>query len=94
MVSERKAGVTRDRSNLVIGLTGPFGSGCSTMRDILAQAPFGFRPFKMADDIRREVEQMGKVTAKGKKGWRRGTSRARRRVSQGADRLLGRQNCR
>jgi deoxycytidylate deaminase len=95
MASKRKAGVTRDRSNLVIGLTGPFGSGCSTMRDILAQAPFSFRPFKMADDIRREVEQMSKVIPKGKKGWRKvlqehGDARRRERIRYWVDKVVER----
>lgn len=71
MASNRKTRRQRGRSNLVVGLTGPFGSGCSTMRNILAQAYFGFRPFKIADDIRCEVEQLGQSIAKGKKGWRK-----------------------
>ena len=38
------------RSNLVIGLTGPFGSGCGTMRKVLEDS-FSFKPFKISDDI-------------------------------------------
>lgn len=58
------------RPNLVIGLTGPFGSGCTTMRAILEQE-FQFRSFKVSDDIRAEVEALGKAVPKGDPGWRR-----------------------
>jgi len=60
----------RARTNLVIGLTGPFGSGCSTMRAILKQE-FGFRSFKIADDIRAEFNGRSKTIPKGQSGWRR-----------------------
>ncbi len=66
-----KNNVKLGRSNLVIGLTGPFGSGCSKMREVLAQEEFGFRPFKISEDIRGEVENTNKLIAKGKPGWRR-----------------------
>lgn len=59
-----------DHPNLVIGLTGPFGSGCTTMRAILEQE-FHFRSFKISDDIRAEVDAQEKAVAKGKPGWRR-----------------------
>jgi hypothetical protein len=60
------------------------------MCDILAQTPFEFRPFKIADDIRREVEKMGKTIPKGKTGWRKvlqehGDTRRRERVSYWID---------
>lgn len=58
-------------SNLVIGLTGPFGSGCSKMREVLAQEDFGFRPFKISEDIRGELESTNKLIERGKPGWRR-----------------------
>ena len=59
------------RSNLVIGLTGPFGSGCSKMREVLVQKEFGFRPFKISDDIRRELQDEGNLVEKGNVGWRK-----------------------
>jgi deoxycytidylate deaminase/dephospho-CoA kinase len=58
------------RSNLVIGLTGPFGSGCSTMREVLASG-FGARAFKISDDIRNEIERDKKAIPKGQPRWRR-----------------------
>jgi deoxycytidylate deaminase/dephospho-CoA kinase len=59
------------RSNLVIGLTGPFGSGCSTMLSVLKQE-FGFVPFKISEDIREELSKSSnKLIKKGKPGWRR-----------------------
>ncbi len=59
------------RSNLVIGLTGPFGSGCSQMRQVLANGEFGFHPFKISDDIREELGEEGKLIEKGRLGWRK-----------------------
>lgn len=58
------------RPNLVIGLTGPFGSGCTTMRAVLEQE-FQFYSFKVSDDIRTEVDAEKKAIDKGKPGWRR-----------------------
>jgi deoxycytidylate deaminase/dephospho-CoA kinase len=63
-------GASRSRSNLVIALTGPFGSGCSTMRDLLA-SQFCFHPFKVSDEIRSEVEKEKIGVPKGQPGWRR-----------------------
>lgn len=60
-----------NRSNLVIGLTGPFGSGCSKMREVLEQPEFGFRPFKISDDIREELDKESNLIKKGKHGWRK-----------------------
>lgn len=57
------------RSNLVIGLTGPFGSGCGEMRQVLES--LGFRPFKFSDDIRAELRKTKKLIDKGKKDWRK-----------------------
>jgi deoxycytidylate deaminase len=62
--------VNRNRSNLVIGLTGPFGSGCSTMLRVLTRE-FKFHPYKISDDIRAEVQESGQAIAKGEAGWRR-----------------------
>lgn len=91
----RATGVNRSRSNLVIGLTGPFGSGCSTMRDILAQTPFGFRPFKIADDIRSEVEELSRSIPRGKRGWRKvlqehGNTRREERIGYWVDKVVDR----
>ncbi len=58
------------RSNLVIGLTGPFGSGSSETQRILSDK-LGFVPFKISDDIRKELEKEGKVVEKGNLGWRK-----------------------
>jgi deoxycytidylate deaminase/dephospho-CoA kinase len=44
------------QSALVIGLTGPFGSGCSTSAEILAKR-MQFNSFKLSDVIRREWEK-------------------------------------
>lgn len=52
------------RSNLVIGLTGPFGSGCGEMRKVLEN--FKFHPFKISDDIREELKKAKKLIKKGK----------------------------
>ena len=95
MASKRKADVTRDRSNLVIGLTGPFGSGCSTMREILAQAPYGLCPFKISDDIRSEVEELGWSIPRGKRGWRKalqehGNTRRQERIGYWINRVVDR----
>jgi len=57
------------RSNLAIGLTGPFGSGCGEMRQVLES--LGFRPFKISDDIRAELKKKNKLVNKGKKNWRK-----------------------
>lgn len=59
------------RSNLVIGLTGPFGSGCSEMATVLTDKSFGFHLLKISDDIRQEVQNAGRTIEKGKPGWRR-----------------------
>lgn len=59
----------RDRSNLTIGLTGPFGSGCSTMAKVLEDR--GFQLFKISDDIRQEVQNRGAFVLKGNAGWRK-----------------------
>jgi len=56
-------------SNLVIGLTGPFGSGCSKMSEVLKG--LNFHPFKISDDIREELKKKGKLIEKGNPGWRK-----------------------
>ena len=56
------------RSNLVIGLTGPFGSGCSSMFKVLGD--MGFVPFKISDCIREELDESNKRLHKGAPGWR------------------------
>lgn len=65
--SVQKAELTR--SNLVIGLTGPFGSGCGEMRTVLEG--LGFQSFKISDDIRGELQKARKLIKKGKKDWRK-----------------------
>lgn len=59
-----------NRSNLVIGLTGPFGSGCSSTADVLKK-DYNFELFKISDDIKSELKKAGKYIKKGKKGWRK-----------------------
>ena len=59
------------RPNIVIGLTGPFGSGCSTMRQILTNGEFNFKGFTISTHIRKELEDSGKLIEKGNTGWRR-----------------------
>lgn len=66
---ETKKKVKIDRSNLVIGLTGPFGSGCGEMRKVLED--LGFQSFKISKHIRAELKKNGKLIKKGKKGWRK-----------------------
>lgn len=65
----QKEKVIIDRSNLVVGLTGPFGSGCGEMRKVLEV--LGFHPFKISDDIRKELEGQKKLIEKGKPNWRK-----------------------
>lgn len=57
------------RPNLVVGLTGPFGSGCGEMRKVLEA--LGFHPFKISDDIREELKGEKKLLEKGKPNWRK-----------------------
>ncbi len=57
------------RPNLIIGLTGPFGSGCGEMRQVLENLKF--HPFKISDDIRQELETTGGLIEKGKLNWRK-----------------------
>ena len=64
---EKKAKLSR--SNLVIGLTGPFGSGCGEMRKVLEG--FGFKSFKISDDIRGELRKVNKLILKGQPNWRK-----------------------
>ncbi|HUT45925.1 MAG TPA: AAA family ATPase [Sedimentisphaerales bacterium] len=66
---QTKEEVKIGRSNLVIGLTGPFGSGCGEMRKVLED--LGFHPFKISDDIRKECKGKGKLVEKGKQNWRK-----------------------
>jgi deoxycytidylate deaminase len=68
--SETKKMKNLGRFNLVVGLTGPFGSGSSETQRILSEK-FGFVPFKISDDIRKELEEEGKGVEKGKHGWRK-----------------------
>ena len=44
------------RKNLVIGLTGPIGSGCSEMAKQLVTCDNNFKLFKISDDIKLELE--------------------------------------
>lgn len=64
---EKKAKLSR--SNLVIGLTGPFGSGCGEMRKVLEG--FDFKSFKISDDIRGELRKVNKLILKGQPNWRK-----------------------
>ncbi|MDT8302289.1 MAG: AAA family ATPase [Sedimentisphaerales bacterium] len=57
------------RPNLVIGLTGPFGSGCGEMRKVLES--LNFHAFKISDDIRGELNRTGELIEKGKQNWRK-----------------------
>ena len=56
--------------NLVIGLTGPVGSGCTEMASTLAEEE-GFNRYKMSDAIRKELEHNGKTVEKGTADWRK-----------------------
>jgi len=58
-----------NRSNLVIGLTGPFGSGCGEMRKILEKLKFC--SFKISEDIRKELREKKGLIEKGELGWRK-----------------------
>ncbi|MEK6704188.1 MAG: AAA family ATPase [Bdellovibrionota bacterium] len=57
------------RPNLVVGLTGPFGSGCGEMRKALENR--GFHPFRISDEIRKELKDKGELIGKGKPNWRK-----------------------
>ena len=57
------------RDNLVIGLTGPVGSGASTMAKIL-EKDYDFHRFKMSDEITAELSQQGCLKSRGEFGWR------------------------
>lgn len=65
-----KTEIDFNRTNIVIGLTGPFGSGCSTLRKVL-EDNFGFVGFAISDEIREEVKGEGKLIDKGNQGWRK-----------------------
>ena len=58
------------RSNLIIGLTGPLGSGCSEMYKVL-ESEFSFKAFKFSDNIREECKAAGTLKDKGTQGWRK-----------------------
>lgn len=45
------------RSNVVIGLTGPVGSGCSTMATLLEKE--GYRIYKVSDLIKKDMQDSG-----------------------------------
>ena len=57
------------RPNLVIGLTGPFGSGCGEMRKVLKGLKL--HAFKISDDIRGELRKKSELIEKGKQNWRK-----------------------
>ena len=56
--------------NLVIGLTGPVGSGCSTMAKTL-ESSHDFRRYKISDEIRSELESKGTPAEKPRENWRK-----------------------
>ncbi len=56
--------------NLVIGLTGPVGSGCTEMAATLEKEE-GFERYKMSDAIREELEAKGETIEKGTHDWRK-----------------------
>jgi len=64
-----KAKSELSRSNLVIGLTGPFGSGCGEMRKVLEDLKF--HGFKISDDIRGELRATRGLIEKGQPNWRK-----------------------
>lgn len=43
---------------IIIGLTGPFGSGCSTLRKVL-EKHYGFKSFKLSEEVRLEAKIRG-----------------------------------
>src|SRR3972149_5166262 len=66
---KQKEKVKHTRPNLVIGLTGPFGSGCGEMGKVLESLKF--HAFKISDDIRKELRNTNKLIEKGKPNWRK-----------------------
>jgi deoxycytidylate deaminase len=66
---KQKEKVKLARPNLVIGLTGPFGSGCGEMRRALES--LNFHAFKISDDIREELRKTNKLIEKGNPNWRK-----------------------
>lgn len=47
--------MNRETGQIVVGLTGTFGSGCSTLRKSLVK--IGFRPFSLSSSIKKEYEK-------------------------------------
>jgi len=66
---KQKEKVKLARPNLVIGLTGPFGSGCDEMRKVLESLEF--HAFMISDDIREELRSTNKLIEKGEPDWRK-----------------------
>lgn len=56
-------------SNLVIGLTGPVGSGCSSMAGVLQNR--SFRSYRLSDEIRNEMKAKGCRPRKRSKDYRK-----------------------
>jgi len=56
-------------SNLVIGLTGPVGSGCSSMADVLHNR--SFKSYRLSDEIRNEMKAEGCLPRKRSKDYRK-----------------------
>ena len=84
---------TRKTNDLVIGLTGPVGSGCSSMASVLEAE--GFKRYKVSDAIRQELVAMGKKAEKPLENWRKklqdhGDKRRKERVSYWVDKVAER----
>lgn len=55
--------MTIDRDSLTIGLTGSFGSGCSTVRDLLS-SDFSFKPYELSKYVKQQVKNPNQVPRK------------------------------
>ena len=80
-------------SNLVVGLTGPVGSGCSSMAGVLQNRCF--RSYRLSDEIRNEMKAAGCCPRKRSKNYRKalqdyGNQRRQMRLAYWVGKLLER----
>lgn len=83
--------LTRLMDNLVIGLTGPIGSGCSSLAKVLGAPPHNFAVYRISDWIEKELGI--KRTGKRPKDWRKrlqdhGNKRRQKNVGYWAEKVI------
>jgi len=89
MVTDTAA--ARRPSNLVIGLTGPVGSGCSSMACILQEQ--GFKSYRLSEEIRKDMKEQNCLPRRRTKDCRKklqdhGNQRRQEHLVYWVDRLL------